>query len=87
MGTKSFTMTAPIAAVPPAPSPHRARAAIKEPTSGAVAHQAVAMASKAEVDSTIGLRPMVSESGANMGMNAVEVMRKEVDSQEAEFEA
>lgn len=53
---------------------------------GATEDQAIAMASIAEVISMMGLRPTLSDSGANMGMQAVEVIRNEVDSQDAEFE-
>lgn len=53
---------------------------------GAIEHQAIAMASIVEVISMMGLRPTVSDSGANMGKQAVEVIRNEVESQDAEFE-
>lgn len=75
-----------MAAVPPAPSPHNVRATIKEPMLGATAHQATATASIVEAASTTGLLPMVSDRGANKGIKAVDVIRKDVDSQDAEFE-
>ena len=86
IGTKSLSNTAPMAEVPPAPRPHKARAAISDPMLCALEHQTTAMPRIAKVTSMIGLRPMVSESGANMDMQAVEVIRNEVDSQDAEFE-
>lgn len=59
---------------------------MNDPMLGATEHQAIAMASIVEVTSMMGLRPMVSDSGANMGRQAVEVIKKEVESQDAEFE-
>lgn len=53
---------------------------------GATEHQTTAMPSIAKVTSMMGLRPRVSDSGANMDMQAVEVIRNEVESQDAEFE-
>ena len=59
---------------------------MNDPMLGATEHQAIAMASIIEVTSMMGLRPMVSDNGANMGRQAVEVIKKEVESQDAEFE-
>lgn len=59
---------------------------MKDPMLGEIAHHAIAETSEAEVKSIIGLRPNVSDNGANMGIKAVEVIRKAVDSHEAESE-
>lgn len=73
-------------AVPPAPNPHRVRAAINDPISGAKAHQAIPEASADDANSMIGLRPKVLDNGANIGIQAVEEIRNAVDSQDAEFD-
>lgn len=59
---------------------------MNNPILGAVAHHAIATASITEVPSMTGLRPTVLDNGAEMGMKAVEVMRNEVESHDAEFE-
>ena len=59
---------------------------MNDPMLGAVAHHAIPIVSIAEVTSMTGLRPMVSDRGAKMGMKAVDVMRNEVESHDAEFE-
>ena len=59
---------------------------MKLPISAATAHHTIAKAKVSDAKSQTNLRPMVSESGANRGMNAVEVIRKAVDSHDAEFD-
>ena len=54
---------------------------------GAEAHQTKARVKMALAADQTVRRPMISERGAKRGMNAVEVMRKLVDSQGAALEA
>ncbi|KAK5629925.1 hypothetical protein RRF57_005639 [Xylaria bambusicola] len=74
---------APIVIIPPAPSPHTARAAMKLPMDCASAHHAVDPANTAMVTRYSGLRPTVSDKLPTSGWNAVAVSRKAVVSQDA----
>ena len=87
MLTRSLAMMLPMDRTPAAPSPQKARAAMKLPMLWASAHHAVVRARKRRPNRYNGRRPMVSETRPKSGCRAVEVRRNAVDSHEAEFEA
>jgi hypothetical protein len=80
-------MIDPRAIALPAPRPQKARARIKEIILCAPPHQIVPSAKVASAKINGGRRPMVSDRRENIGWKAVEVKRKEVESQEAELDA
>lgn len=77
----------PIDSTPAAPIPQNALAAIKLPILWAKAHQAVVDARTTRPIKYNGRRPIVSDSRPINGWSDVEVSKKAVDSQDAEFEA
>lgn len=72
---------------PAAPMPQKALAAMKLPMLCAQAHQAVVAARTTSPARYKGRRPNVSERRPMSGCNDVDVRRKAVDNQDAEFDA
>lgn len=86
MGTRSLTIILPSVIIPPAPTPHAARAIIKLVMLCARAHHSVASAKISIVQIYGVFRPTLSDKLPSSGWNAVDVNRNAVDSHDAEFE-
>jgi hypothetical protein len=86
IGTKSLVMIDPKDIIPPAPSPHNARAAMKLVMLWARAHHIVESRKIDRVNIMGGFLPIVSESRPKSGWKLVEVKRKAVDNQDALFD-
>lgn len=87
MGIMSLIVMLPISMVPPAPTPHRALAAMRLSMFVASAHHSVAMEKVASVPRKSGFLPNESERRPRNGCDTVDMSMKAVESHDAKWAA